>query len=395
MGLARVEKYLKPCLLCGACYGRGPNVPHNWREPNPEPAPERRCPSLDFFKFRTYGAMDRISLATIVKREEYPLSDDLKKVFYSCTLCGACTEVCGLYDPVDIIRAAREEIVERSAPLAGHRKLLEGFAKHGNPWQRPNSEREAWSQGLGFKDIAGDGCDTLFFAGCTASLRPELGAMARSAASLILQAGVEMGTLGTEEKCCGYVPRTVGHAAGFEELARENISTFKKLGIRRIVTVCPGCKSTFKAYPLEEAGIEVLHTLEYVQQLIGEGKIKPGKKAGLKVTYHDPCELGRSPQATDVPRGIMEAMPGVQLVEMERHGRWTYCCGAGGQAYVAYPGFASAVAKERVAEARDTGAQVLATSCPMCLTTLRAAAAKKGPGGLRVVDLLSFLQEAK
>ncbi len=394
MGLARVEKYLKPCLLCGACYGRGPNVPHNWREANPEPSPERRCPSLDLFKFRTYGAMDRISLATIVRREEYPLSDDLKKVFYSCTLCGACTEVCGLYDPVDIIRAAREEIVERSAPLAGHRKLLEGFAKHGNPCKLPNSERDVWAQGLGFKDIAQSGCDTLFFAGCNAGLRPELGAMARSAASLILQAGVEMGTLGREEKCCGYVPRTAGQAAVFEELARENIATFKRLGIRRIVTLCPGCMSTFKAYPLEEAGIEVVHTLDYVQQLIGEGKIKPDKRAGLKVTYHDPCELGRSPQATDIPRGIMEAMPGVQLVEMERHGRWTYCCGAGGQAYVDYPGFASAVAKERVAEARDTGAQVLATSCPMCLTTLRAAAAKKGPGGLRVVDLLSFLEES-
>ena len=394
MGLARVEKYLKPCLLCGACYGRGPNVPHNWREPNPEPAPERRCPSLDFFKFRTYGAMDRISLATIVKHEEYPLSDDLKKVFYSCTMCGACTEVCGLYDPVDIIRAAREEIVERSGPLTAHRKLLEGFAANGNPWQKPNSERDTWSRGLGFQDISVGGCDTLFFAGCTAALRPELGAMARSAACLILAAGVEMVTLGREEMCCGYVPRTVGQTAQFQDLIRENITTFKRLGIRRIVTICPGCISTFGEYPLEEMGIEVLHTLKYVQQLIGEGKIKPSKKVGLKVTYHDPCELGRSPEATDVPRGILEAMPGVKLMEMDRHGRWTYCCGAGGQAYVAYPGFSAAVAKERVAEARYTGAQVLATSCPMCLTTLSAAAAKTKANGLRVVDLLSFLEEA-
>ncbi|MFQ5826728.1 MAG: 4Fe-4S dicluster domain-containing protein, partial [Dehalococcoidia bacterium] len=227
MGLSRVEKYLKPCMLCGACYGRGPEVPHNWRELNPHPAPERRCPSLDFFKFRTYGAMDRISLATIMRWEEYPVTDELKKVFYTCMMCGACREVCGIYDPVEIIRAAREEIIERAGPLTAHRKLLEGFAALGNPWRRPNKERNRWAhpsaEGLGLKEIARDSGDTLFFAGCTASLRPELRHMAQKAASLILQAGVEMAILGQDERCCGYVPRTLGDRAQFERLARENI----------------------------------------------------------------------------------------------------------------------------------------------------------------------------
>ena len=393
MGLERVKQLLNPCALCGACFGRGPEVPHNWRVINPIPAPVRRCPSLEYFKFRTFTAMDRITLATLVEREDYPITDEFKKVIYSCTMCGVCSEICGMFDPVDIMLAAREEVAERATLLPVHKTLIENFKTYGNPLRKPDSGKGKWAQNLGIKDIIREKAENLFYVGCAIALRPGLSKIAEKTANLFKQAGVDFGILGGEEKCCGYLPKMIGDRGLYEKQAADNIKLFNSLGVKRVITACPECLATIKSYPREARNFEVIHSVQLIDQLIKEGKLKLVKEVKAKVTFHDPCNLSRFARVIDPPRDILSAIPGIEYVEMKRHGKWSYCCGAGGGARYVSPDFATFTAKERIKEARETGAQILATACPQCYTFLKGIS-KDNKNSMRVEDILVLVSEA-
>lgn len=392
MGLDRLDRGLYFCGLCGACYGRGPDVPHNWREINPDPPPVRRCPSLEYFKFRTFSAMDRFSLATMMKHENYPISNDLKEVFYTCTMCGMCREICTIFDTVDLVRAVREEIVEKSTPPSAYQVLLNEFKEYGNPLRRPQAERDKWARNLSIKDITKERAENLFYVGCAVSLRPALRKMAESTANILTHAGVDFGILSSEEKCCGYIPRMVGDRELYEEYVASNIQLFNSLGIKRLITSCPGCLATFKSYPMEKIKFEVVHSVQYVDQLIKEGRLKSSKAIRAKVTYHDPCDLGRGSRVFTAPREIIKFIPGIELNEMDRHGRWSYCCGGGGGIGYAFPDYMNSTTEERVREAKETQAEILITACPQCYVTFQSAVT--GDDRIRVEDILVLLAQS-
>ncbi|MFC2032799.1 (Fe-S)-binding protein, partial [Chloroflexota bacterium] len=197
---------------------------------------------------------------------------------------------------------------------------------------------------------------------------------------LLIKAGVDINILGEQEKCCGNPSLRMGDQAEFIAFAKENIKKFNELGVKKVVCTCPFCYSTFRRdYPEvgEKMNFEVTHILEFVGQLIKEKKLRPRKVKKLTVTYHDPCHLGRIGSngvsgtgaftgMYDIPRNILQSIPGVRLVEMERIKDDSLCCGAGSWMKNAYPDFAQWTATERITEARTTGAEALVTYCPHC-----------------------------
>jgi Fe-S oxidoreductase len=392
MGLERIDKSLRLCWLCGSCFGRGPTEPHNWKELNLDPTPNERCPSYEYFKFRTYTAMDRNSLATLVYREGYPITDDLKEVIYSCVTCGVCSEICGLMDPLDINLAVREEIVEKSSLLPSHEKLREIQDRSGNPYNEKEESRSEWAEGIKIKNLTKEKAENLFFVGCSGAFRPSSRKIAVATAQLLKKAGLDFGILGVEEKCCGYIPKMLGDLSLFKKNMTENIEALNSLKIQRLITFCPGCLFMFKSYPDKALNFEVIHSVQIIDQLIQAGKLKPRKISDMRITYHDPCDLGRKCRVFDSPRNVLKAVPGVQFVEMERHGRWAYCCGGGGGVEHILPDMVDFTSRSRMREAEIIGAKWLITACPQCRMTLLKAS--KGIGSkIKIEDISVFISQ--
>jgi heterodisulfide reductase subunit D len=197
---------------------------------------------------------------------------------------------------------------------------------------------------------------------------PERTHFALNTVKLLEAAGESFGTLGKNEICCGATSYNLGAADVFKDIASENIDMLNGLGVEKVLTSCSGCYSVMKnEYPkIQRRNFEVLHVVEYLDRLIQEGKLKPAKNLDLKVTYHDPCHLGRYSDLFDAPRRILEALPGVELVEMPRSREKSWCCGAGAGVKTTYPDFAAWIGEERVNEAKETGADALVTACPFC-----------------------------
>jgi Fe-S oxidoreductase len=207
-----------------------------------------------------------------------------------------------------------------------------------------------------------------------------------ASAKILQKADVKFATMGQDEPCCGSTLLRVGQTDAFNELSAENIRKFESLGIKKIVTACPGCFTTLKK-SIEKAGskIEVVHLSQEIASLVKEGRLKV-KKSSERMTYHDPCHLGRLGGIFDEPREIVAAV--ANLVEMPNHGYESRCCGAGAGLQSAFPKLSRDLAAKRIAEAKATGATTLVTSCPFCETQLRTVP------GIKVVDLMELLHDA-
>jgi Fe-S oxidoreductase len=272
------------------------------------------------------------------------------------------------------------------------------------------------------KDISREKAEVLYFAGCTYSYNANLQPVARATLKILQQAGVDVGILGAQENCCASPVLKVGMEDFFQEHAANNIRMINRLGVATVVTSCAGCSGILKSqYPgVEKMNFEVQHSVEYIEQLIQKGAIRFTKEVPLKVTWHDPCHLGRGGEPQDLwegtrlkwglsdpprernygthgvydpPRTILKAIPGVELLEMERIREFSWCCGAGGGVKSAYPDFALATAKERIEEAQETGAEVIVTSCPWCESNLRDGINAAG-STLRLMSLVEILEKA-
>jgi len=234
--------------------------------------------------------------------------------------------------------------------------------------------------------------EVLYFAGCTAALDPSLQHIAQNTVRLLQKAGVNFGVLGDEEVCCGSVMLRVGERDLARELAEKNLSLFRGIGVKTIVTSCAGCYKTLRQdYPsYGDIQARVVHTSEFVRELYLDGKLQPTNQTKLRVTYHDPCHLGRHCGLYDAPRKMIEALPGVSLEEMTRNRENTWCCGAGGGVRSAFPDWALESSRIRVQEAEETGSSHLVTTCPFCLQNLTTAV-QAGNTPLEVMDLTDLL----
>ncbi len=290
------------------------------------------------------------------------------ELIWRCTGCRACEALCPRCVPiVDLIfEQRRRSWAARRAP-SGLANVLWGIQTEGNPLRQAPSARSAWAKGLELKGPqAGD--EALLYIGCTASYDRRAQRVARALVKLLKAAGVSFGILGDEEPCCGESAKALGYPRYFEQIARAAI---KKLeGAGNVVVLSPHCFEVMKSdYPAFGARFTVHHATEYIAGLLAQHRLKFDKAVEMTVTYHDPCLLarGRCGHVLDAPRAILEAIPGLTVVEMADSGAFTFCCGGGGGRAWMETAPEERFADVRVRQAEKTGATMLATACPVCI----------------------------
>lgn len=358
------------------------------------------CPAYEHYGFFTYCGGGKAHIAQKLVEGSRRLAPDLADALYRCNLCRACQAGCIVtIDTYSLILDLREAMVKRGfGPLPGQRPLLDGMREQENPYGLREG-RGRWAEGIGgLKDARSEQAEFLFLAGCAADFEPSAGNGAADAARVLLRAGVDFSVLGGAEPCCGAAALELGDAALFESMARQAIDLFRETGAEKIVVSCPKCFHHIReTYPEvdEDFDIPVRHVTEVLTELIDAGTLSPSRPVEEKVTYHDPCHLGRYAEVYEAPRTVLAAIPGLELVEMERIREKAYCCGAGTGMREGVPDLARFAAAGRLAEARATGANVLATACSHCEAHLDGALAAGEEGrGMEIVDVASLLWRA-
>ena len=330
--------------------------------------------------------------------------DQLKELSsraYECTICGQCKTVCPAHlDTIEMWENMREFLVANGlAPLPAHESIIKSIENYGNPWMQPRAQRSRWSKKIEkevkIKDAMKEKCEVLFFVGCTAAYDPNIRNMALDTARVLGKANIDFGILGDDEGCCGSTLLRTGLLEPARKLAQKNVDMFEKASPSVIVTSCAGCYKTIRQdYPkVGKVNARVVHITQFVNELIDSGRLKLDKRVDGVVTFHDPCHLGRHNLLYDEPRKILQAIPGVKLVEMERNRAEARCCGAGGGVKTAFPDLAQKISLLRVEDAERTGAEILTTSCPFCYQSLKASIDAKG-SKLRMMDLMELVRQS-
>jgi Fe-S oxidoreductase len=325
-------------------------------------------------------------------------------VLWSCTNCGACVEEC----PVDIEHIdhisdmRRHQVLIESAFPTEASSMLKNLENKGDPWGMGEARRLEWAEGLDFEVPVVDGTigpdvEYLFWVGCAGALEDRARKTTRAIAELLHTAGVSFAVLGPAETCTGDPARRIGNEFVYSMLAEQNIATLNEVGARKIVASCPHCFNTLaKEYPQLGGNYEVIHHTQLLARLVEEGKLTPVTPVEEKITYHDPCFLGRHNRIFTAPREIMERVPGVQAQEMHRCKERGFCCGAGGARMWMEERIGKRINTERIDEALATNPDTISTGCPYCLVMLGDAVSAKRSSGeaaesLEVVDVAQIL----
>jgi heterodisulfide reductase subunit D len=347
---------------------------------------ERGCPVYQAMKVKTLCMKGRNRTMLGLIQGKFEITPAVVQAAFECTLCGNCDRWCSLKN-TEHTRAFREYLLKHGIePMKEHSSILASIKSYGNPWFQPRSARNRWAKNLNLPKAASGKQDVIFFAGCTSAVTKQLNKGLASSAKLLQKAGVNFAIMGQDEPCCGSTLLRVGQTEAFKELSADNVKKFKALGINKIVTACPGCYTTLRKC-MEDAGvkIEVTHISKEIAHLVREGKLKINKSTE-RMTYHDPCHLGRLGGVFEEPREIVMAV--AKFVEMPNNRYEARCCGAGAGLQSAFPKLSKDLAAKRVAEAKATGATTIVTSCPFCETQLRTVP------GIKVLDLMELLLEA-
>lgn len=388
------------------------------------------CPSIGYYNFNTYSAKGRFQLAQTILDGDADYTDTVTEAIHSCTACGACDVACKVcrynLEVLDHNIELKASAVEKGKILPEQKPVIDNLKKEQSMIAGTlKTNRTDWAKDLNLKDLFKEKAEVAFFAGCKYSYDKNLQNVAESAVKLLQSVGVDVGYLGSADNCCAGRARQMGFFEEYNERAEANIKAFQTAGVKTIVTPCSDCYHTFKRqYTKLGLDIEVLHVVEYMDRLIKEGKIKFTKSIPMTVTYHDPCHLGRlgedytpwdgkevkirnqiqiwEPRRPryngangiyDAPRDILKAIPGVELVEMERIREYSWCCGAGGGCNDSNPEFSAWTAGERLTEANTTGADALVTACPWCKDNFLNAVDENG-NKTRVLDIIELVQQA-
>ncbi len=325
-------------------------------------------------------------------------------VIWSCTNCGACVNECPVdIEHIDHITAMRryQVLIESEFPTEAS-GMLKNLENKGDPWGMGESKRAEWISELDFEvpvvdGPIGDDVEYLFWVGCAGALEDRAKKTTKAIATLLHTAGVSFAVLGRAETCTGDPARRMGNEFVFSMLAQQNVETLNEAGARKVIASCPHCFNTLlNEYPQLGGNYEVIHHTQLLARLVKEGKLKPVTPIEEKITYHDPCFLGRHNKVYTPPREIMEQVPGVQAQEMHRCKERGFCCGAGGARMWMEERIGKRINAERIEEALGTDPDTISTGCPFCLVMLGdAISAKKGSGeakdSLEVVDVAQLL----
>jgi Fe-S oxidoreductase len=316
---------------------------------------------------------------------------------WACTNCMACEEAC----PVYIEQISRNIDLRRYLVLvetkysSDIRLTLKNLEKSNNPWGMARGLRTEWAKDLGVK-IFSEVTDPeiLFWVGCCGSFDARNQRVATSIVKILQASGIRFGILGNEEGCCGDPARRIGNEYLFQMTAEANIEIMKRYGVKKIFTLCPHCFHTLKnEYPQLGGEFQVIHHTQFLTELISSGKLKLTKPINKVITYHDSCYLGRANQIFDAPRKILKSIPGLKLIEMERHHHRSFCCGAGGGRMWMEEHIGTRINQMRTDQAIEVKAELIGTACPYCLTMLFDGIKEKGKAETMAAFDLSELVE--
>jgi Fe-S oxidoreductase len=313
---------------------------------------------------------------------------------WDCVTCGACVRECPVsIEHIDHIVDLRRHLVmvESSFPAEAE-PMLRDIERAQNPWGRAQTERAEWAEELGVRILEpGEPApEVLYWVGCAASFDERARTAAESTAKLLQAAGVDFAILGPREGCTGDPARRMGNEYLFQAQAEQNVETLNEAGVTKIVASCPHCFNTLgNEYPDFGGRYEVVHHTELLAELVRDGRLQPTND-DRSITYHDSCYLARHNDVRSDPRELVAAVGAP--VEMERSGKQTFCCGAGG-AHMWMEERGDPINNERAREAADTGAATLAVACPFCTVILDDGVRARGDN-MRVVDVSTLLAES-
>lgn len=371
------------CGRCGDCSLADKIVASNRGVNHP-------CAVKNVLGFEAYSAKGRVMILNDLIDGNLEVNEDIIDWAYACNTCKSCQETCmatadGIHIP-DMMEALRKDLVVNGFSVQKHEEIESSIINEFNPYKE---QRESRLDVFGDREFR-ERAEVVYFAGCTSSYREK--EIARTTVELLDKLNVDF-TIIPDERCCGSVLLRLGREKTFGNLTKHNIEAIEKAGAKIVVTACAGCFRTWKI-DVPNAGLkydfEILHITEYLDRLVKEGKAVFHSPKPIKVTYHDPCHLGRHAEVYEAPRRVIEAIENVTLVEMETNKRYAHCCGAGGGLKSSFGELANDVAANRIKEAEDTNADILVTACPFCHRGLVDGAKHIG-SRLPVVDLPEFL----
>lgn len=318
-----------------------------------------------------WNRVRNFSMRKIVRQAAFGMTEIESEDIWLCTTCGRCPQQC----PRDVKQIESGVALRRIAteygvfpkPVTPIRTVRGSLVGEGNPLNEERAKRADWAKGLSVKTFT-EGMEFLYFPGCYLSYDARLKKVGSATAYILNSAGVDFGILGPKENCCGESIRKTGDEELFKRLARENIKSFIDNGVKKILVSSPHCYHTFKnEYPEFRVDFEVVHISQYLFELIHNGKIELTREYGKKVTYHDPCYLGRHNGIYSEPRDVLKKIPGLELTELPDSLEDSLCCGGGGGRIWMETIKGERFSDLRVEQAIDVGAEVLVTSCPYCI----------------------------
>jgi Fe-S oxidoreductase len=342
---------------------------------------------------------ETFSVRSLIRNAQLGLHRDNHNLWL-CTTCGQCEVYCPRgVNVVDVIRALRFLAWRRNASPEGFPSLLWSVFWNNNPWEQPPSHRTNWGKHLDIPLFNDQNHEILYYVGCTASYDTRAQKIALNLIKIFQAVGISFGILGEQEPCSGEEVLSIGHTPYFRELCENAVNTFRSWKVSTLVTSDPHSYDAFKNhYNSTHKNLPDLlipfHYTEFLWKIIKDGRLTFNSHNPLsqhKITYHDPCYLSRHNDVIEAPRNVLRAIPGVNLVEMENTGANTLCCGGGGGRMWLDTAPGERFSDLRVTEAQDTGAEILATACPYCISCLDDSLKDKGINDLIVMDIAEIV----
>lgn len=385
---------LDSCTRCGECILWCPTYAEKEDEAI---TPLKKIEHVRRFAGREYGFLARLFGPRGIDEGELRRHS---QGTYDCTLCGRCHTVCPVHiDTRPLWLAMREQLVAAGHFPAIMSEVQERIVTQHNNLGEPNENRLAWAGNLEEPPRVVEPpaqAEVVYFVGCVSSLYPMAYSIPQSLTGILRAVAVPFAVMGSEEWCCGFPLIIAGMSAEAGTLARHNVDAVRAAGAKRLVTTCPSCYHTWREiYPDilgEPLGFEVLHAVELLDELLDDGRLRLGEMQQV-MTYHDPCDLGRTSGIYEGPRRVLRSIPGITFYEMRDHHDRALCCGGGGDVEMADPELVNMIARRRLLQAEEVGAGVIATACQQCKRTL-SGAARKEKIRIRTFDITEIIWEA-
>ncbi len=369
------------CIRCGLCLAT--------------------CPTYRVTLRETDSPRGRLALLRALGEGRLEASPEMAARFYQCLLCASCNNICPSgVELEEILQAARDDMSHHKLQPEALSRLAQIINDRHNISGDDNSNRLMWTANMEQQPTGTQPHETaevVYFVGCVGSLFPRSYRLPQTMAQLMERAGLDYALLGGEEWCCGYPLLINGQLDQAMDLIRHNLAQVQAYQAKKVVFTCPSCLHIWHRIYRDVAGgelpFELLHATELLASMVDEGRLKFRALPAQRVTYHDPCDLGRKEKIFDAPRRVLAAIPGVELVEMRDNRASSHCCGGGGNLETFDAALSQAVSDRRLEQAQEVEAQIIASACQQCERTLTEAA-RRNRVRVKVVDVAELALQA-